>query len=223
MTNRRRKSVILLMATSVFLCLLASCGIPTYLVPSKAEAVNVSSSGNSTTFNVIYNGDSVGEYGKVGLLLVYYLDSGEKIDSNDSSKIKNTFTSKYKVSTYDGIVVSVDTDSKLYDFTNVKGETGNVYAFEVNGKRVEAPVYTSGMSTDGNFSSTVKLDFISENEICMTVDGEIQSINLSLSDASSVTVGSEYIQIFAAISVQSSQYSNLYWSSLYHVGCISTN
>ena len=86
MTNRRRKSVILLMATSVFLCLLASCGIPTYLVPSKAEAVNVSSSGNSTTFNVIYNGDSVGEYGKVGLLLVYYLDSGEKIDSNETTE-----------------------------------------------------------------------------------------------------------------------------------------
>ena len=222
MKSRRRISIALLIAASVFLCLLASCGIPTYLVPT-VNAQNTSSSANSTTFNVSYKGDSVGDYGKVGLLLVYYLDSGEKIDTNDSSKIRSTFTSKFKVSTNDGIVVSVDTDSKLYDFTNVKGETGNVYAFEVNGRRVEAPVYTLEMSTDGDFSSTIKLDFISENEISMTVDGEIQSISLSLSDASPVTVGSNYIQVFAAISVQSSQYSNLYWSSLYHVGCISTN
>ena len=218
MKSRRRISIALLIAASVFLYLLPSCGIPTFIVPT-VNAQNTASSPNSTTFNVSYKGDSVGDYGKVGLILVYYLDSSETgtIDSSDKSKIQNTFTSKYKVSTYDGVIVSVDADSKLFDFTTYKGDTGSVYAFELDGNQIEAPAYTLSMSTNGDFSSSITLDYISENTIQMTVDGTVQESHLTMDKAD------KSIHVFAAVSVQSSQYSNLYWSSLFHVGCISTN
>ena len=217
MKSRRRISIALLIAASVFLCLLASCGIPTYLVPT-VNAQNTSSSANSTTFNVSYKGDSVGDYGKVGLILVYYLDSSETgtIDSSDKSKIQSTFTTKYKVSTYDGVIVSVDAESKLYDFTSYKGSTEGVYAFELDGNQIEAPSYTLSMSTSGDFSSSIKLDYIAENTIQITVDGTVQEAYLTLDNVD------KSIHVFAAISVQSSQYSNLFWSSLFYVGCIKT-
>ena len=217
MKSRRRLSMILLMAASVFLFILASCGIPTYIVPT-VNAQNTGSSSKSTTFNVSYKGDGVGDYGKVGLLLVYFLDSSESgtIDTSDKTKIINTFASKYKVSTNDGVVISVDSDSKLYDFTTYKSENGSVYAFELDGNQIEAPTYTVPMSTGGDFSSIITLDYIAENTIQMTVDGTVQETYLTIDKAD------KSIHVFAAISVQSSQYSNLFWSSLFYVGCLNT-
>ena len=217
MKSRRRISIALLIAASVFLCLLASCGIPTYIVPT-INAQNTGSSANSTTFNVSYKGDGVGDYGKVGLILVYYLDSSETgtIDSSDNTNIKSKFTSKYKVSTYDGVIVSVDADSKLYDFTTYNNTTGSVYAFELDGNQIEAPSYTLSMSTGGDFSSSITLDYVADNTIQMTVDGVVQEKLLTLKNID------KSIHVFAAISVQSSQYSNLFWSSLFYVGCIKT-
>ena len=217
MNSRRRISIVLLIAASVFLCILASCGIPTYIVPT-VNAVNTSSSAKTTSFNVMYEGDGVGDYGKVGLILLYYLDSSESgtIDSSDNTKIRNAFASKYKLNKYDGVIVSVDAESKLYDFTTYQGDTGNVYAFELDGIPVDAPSYTLSMNTTGDFTTSITLDYIAENTIQMSVDGAVQETNLTLKTSD------KSIHVFAAVSVQSSQYSNLFWSDLYYVGCITT-
>ena len=212
MKSRRRTSIIILVAASVFLCLLASCGIPTYLVPT---VTFTKSSTDPASFTVKYKGDGVGDTGKVGLLLLYYIGD---VTSSEDSKITSKFSSTYKVSTYDGIVVSPEDDTPLYTITTSGGETGNVYAFELDNVPVVAPVYTLSMSTAGDFSNVIRFEFIDE-DIYMFVDGVKQDTPISI-DHNIVLSSSDCIRVYAAISVQSSQYSNLYWSSLPNVGYI---
>ena len=210
MKSRRRISIIILMAASVFLFLAVSCGIPKYITPTVSISKNSVSAG---LFNVSYKGEGVGDSGKVGLLLLYYPGH---VDSSESGKITAKFKSTYKVSTYDGIIVSVADDTYLYDFITTNSEVGYVYAFELDGKPVEAPSYTFSLPTAGDFSSAIMLEYSSEDgTIKMTVDGVVQSVPLTLIDEA------DGITVFAALSVQSSQYSNLYWSDLFNLGYIS--
>lgn len=210
MKSRRRISIFMLMAASVFLFLTVSCGIPKYITPTVSITKN---SGSSGLFNVSYKGDGVGDSGKVGLLLLYYPDY---VDSSESSKITSKFKSTYKVSTYDGRVVEVDDDTYLYDFITTDKETGYVYAFELDGNPVVAPTYTLSMPTAGDFSSAIMLEYSSEDKtIKMTVDGVVRDTPLTMYEEA------DGITVFAALSVQSSQYSNLYWSDLVNIGYIS--
>lgn len=218
MKSRRRISIPLLITASVFLCLIVSCGIPTYIVPA-VSFTKGSTTGTSTTFSVSYKGDGVGDYGKVGLILLYYPDKAV-VDSSDSSKIVNKFSSNYKVSTYDGVVIDVKADEPVYDITtsNTDSGTGYVYAFELDGRAVESPTYTHSMSTAGDFTTSVTISY--ENGVIeYSVGGTEESTHLTLdSDINLVTT--PYLNIYAAISVQSSQYSNIFWSSLSNVGTI---
>ena len=212
MKSRRRTSIIILVAASVFLCLISSCGIPTYLVPTVTFTKN---STDPSSFTVSYKGDGVGDTGKVGLLLLYYIGD---VTSSEDNKITSKFSSTYKVSTYDGIVVSPEHDTPLYTITATGGETGNVYAFELDNVPVVAPVYTHPMSTEGDFTNVIRFEIIDE-DIWMFIDGVKQDVPLSINHEI-VLSSSDCIRIYAAISVQSSQYSNLYWSSLSNVGYI---
>ncbi|MBO4394186.1 MAG: hypothetical protein J5800_07580 [Spirochaetales bacterium] len=225
MKSRRRISIALLIAASVFLCLLASCGIPTYIVPTVTFKKGTTTSA-STTFTVTYKGDAVGDYGKVGLIIMYYPDKAV-VDSSDSSKIVSKFSSNYKVSTYDGVVIDVRKNEPVFDITTTQTEsgTGSVYAFELDEKAVESPTYTLSMSTSGDFSSSIKLELIDDEgvgKIKMYVDGEEQGTYLTIDDDINLSITS-YLNIYAALSVQSSQYSNIFWSSLSSVGAIKTN
>ena len=225
MKSRRRISIALLIAASVFLCLLESCGIPTYIVPTVTFTKGTTSS-SSTTFTVAYKGDAVGDYGIVGLIIMYYPDKAV-VDSSDSSKIVSKFSSNYKGSTYDGVVIDVRDNEPVFDITTTQTEsgTGYVYAFELNDRAVESPAYTLAMSTAGDFSSSIKLEFVDDEgvgKIKMSVDGEEQSTYLTIDDDINLSMSS-YLNIYAALSVQSSQYSNIFWSSLSSVGAIKTN
>ena len=225
MKSRRRVSIILLIAASVFLCLLTSCGIPTYIVPTVSFTPGKKDS-SSTTFSVSYKGDAVGDYGKVGLIILYYPDKAV-VDSSDSSKIVSKFASNYKVSTYDGVVIDVRENESLFEITTTQTEsgTGSVYAFELDDRAVESPTYTLSMSTTGDFSSSINLEFVDDEgvgKIKMTVDGEEQSTYLTIDDDINLSMTS-YLNIYAALSVQSSQYSNIFWSSLSSVGTIKTD
>ena len=225
MKSRRRISIALLIAASVFLCLLASCGIPTYIVPT-VTFTKGSTTSASTTFTVAYKGDPVGDYGKVGLIIMYYPDKAV-VDSSDSTKIVNKFASNYKVSTYDGVVVDVKENEPVFDIATTQTEsgTGSVYAFELDDRAVESPTYTLSMSTTGDFSSSIKLEFVDDEgvgKIKMTVDGVEQSPSLTIDDDINLSMTS-YLNIYAALSVQSSQYSNIFWSSLSNVGTIKTD
>lgn len=222
MKSRRRTSIIILVAASVFLCLISSCGIPTYLVP-KITPTKGTTDYPYTAFSIKYSGDNVGEYGKVGLILLYYPDTGV-VDSSDNSKIVNKFSSNYKVSTNDGIVIDVYEDKPLFEIPTSKTEsgTGKVYPFELEGKAVESPTYTIALDTAGDFNSVIKLEYVLIDDtykIQMTVDGEVQPTYLTLNDDINLST-TPYLNIYAAVSVQSSQYSNIFWSSLWNVGTI---
>ena len=208
------------MAASVFLCLFMSCGIPTYIVPKVNFTPGTTSA--STTFSVSYIGDGVGDYGKVGLIILYYPDTAEAIDSSDKTKIVNKFSSNYKVSTNDGIVIDVKADEPVYEITTTNTDTGTgyIYAFELDGRAVQSPTYTHSMSTSGDFSSSVTITY-EDGFFELSVDGAEESISLTIDDDVDLKI-TPYLHIYAAISVQSSQYSNIFWSSLSHVGTINT-
>lgn len=214
--------MILLMSASVFLFVFVSCGIPSYIVPT-VSFTKGSTTYPATTFNISYKGDAVGEYGKVGLILLYYPDTGV-VDSDDSSKIVNKFSSNFKVSTYDGIVIDVDQDEPVFEFNTSKTDTGTgkVYAFELDGKAVESPTYTFAMNREGDFNSVIELEYTQIEDtyvVRMIVDDELPPVYLTL-DSDINLSATPYLNIFAAISVQSSQYSNIFWSSLSNVGTI---
>lgn len=225
MKSRRRISISLLITASVFLFLLVSCGIPTP-INGKASFTKDSATENPySTFSVTYTGDAVGTYGKVGLIILYYPYSAV-VDSSDSSKIVSKFASNYKVSTYDGVVIDVKDNEPVFEITTTNTESGSasVYAFELEGIAVESPTYTIALSTTGDFSSTIKLEYVDVEgvgKIIMTVDGEEQSTYLTIDDDINPSI-THYLNIYAALSVQSSQYSTIFWSSLNNVGTIRT-
>lgn len=218
MKSRRRTSIIILVAASVFLCLISSCGIPTPLVPT-VSFTKGSTSLSSLTFSVSYKGDGVGNSGKVGLIILYYPDKAV-VDSSDNSKIINKFSSNYKVSNYDGIVINIQESKPVYDITTTNTESGQgfIYAFELDGSPVGSPTYTHSMSTTGDFNSSVTISYDS-GVFVFSVNGAEESTNLTIDDDINLA-NTPYLNIYAAISVQSSQYSNIFWSSLSHVGTI---
>lgn len=209
MRSRRHTSKIILAVASVFLLLIVSCGIPTYIVP-KVDFSNKNPGDNSDSFTVTYNcSDPLGDSGRVGLLLLYHLEATMP-PSNGRKDISSKFTSQFIPSEYNGAEVDVKEGTPVLTAGGF-----DVYAFERNGSVINDPDYTILLPNSDDFSRDVKLDYL-DGEILLSVGG-IHVATLSLDPATAVD---NYIAIYAAVSVRSNNYTNHYWSELKFVGYI---
>ncbi|MBR6235880.1 MAG: hypothetical protein IKR01_08570 [Spirochaetales bacterium] len=209
MRSRRHTSKIILAVASVFLFLLVSCGIPTYIVP-KISFSNVKSGDNAESFTVAYNcSDSLGDSGRVGLLLLYHI---EQTTPTSRSAITSKFKSQFVPSEYNGANVDVTEGEPVLDANDI-----NVYAFRKNGSVITDPDYTTLLSNSDDFSRDVALAY-QDGAISLSIGGMPIS-TLSLDPATEVG-DSQYIGIYAAVSVKSNSYTNHYWSDLKFVGYI---
>ena len=209
MRSRRHTSKIILAVASVFLFLLVSCGIPTYIVP-KISFSNVKSGDNAESFTVAYNcSDSLGDSGRVGLLLLYHI---EQTTPTSRSAITSKFKSQFVPSEYNGANVDVTEGEPVLNANDI-----NVYAFRKNGSVITDPDYTMLLSNSDDFSRDVALAY-QDGAISLSIGGMPIS-TLSLDPATEVG-DSQYIGIYAAVSVKSNSYTNHYWSDLKFVGYI---
>ena len=207
MRSRRHTSMFILAVASVFLFFAVSCGIPTYIVP-KVSFSSVSSGNNADSFTVAYNcSDSLGDSGRVGLLLLYHI---EETTPPSRSAITSEFKKQFVPTEYNGANVDVTEGSPVLTASSI-----NVYAFEKNGLVITDPDYTVLLPNTDDFSRDVKLDYL-DGKILLSIGG-IQVETLTLD--SSTEVGN-YIGVYAAVSVKSNNYTNHYWSDLKFVGYI---
>ncbi|MBQ9811096.1 MAG: hypothetical protein IJM52_08050 [Spirochaetales bacterium] len=211
MRSRRHTSKIILAVASVFLFLLVSCGIPTYIVP-KVSFSNVKSGDNAESFTVAYNcSDSLGDSGRVGLLLLYGI-YGSTPQSSDYKPIETQFKKMFVPSEYNGANVDVTEGEPVLNANDI-----NVYAFRKNGSVITDPDYTTLLSNSDDFSRDVALAY-QDGAISLSID-RMPISTLSLDPATEVG-DSQYIGIYAAVSVKSNSYTNHYWSDLKFVGYI---
>ena len=211
MRSRRHTSKIILAVASVFLFFLVSCGIPTYIVP-KTSFSNVKSGNNAESFTVAYNcSDSLGDSGRVGLLLLYGI-YGSTPQSSDYKPIETQFKKMFVPSEYNGANVDVTEGEPVLNANDI-----NVYAFRKNGSVITDPDYTTLLSNSDDFSRDVALAY-QDGAISLSID-RMPISTLSLDPATEVG-DSQYIGIYAAVSVKSNSYTNHYWSDLKFVGYI---
>ncbi|MBR5098483.1 MAG: hypothetical protein IK091_04590, partial [Spirochaetales bacterium] len=184
-----------------------SCGIPTYIVP-KVSFSSVSSGNNADSFTVAYNcSDSLGDSGRVGLLLLYHI---EETTPPSRSAITSEFKKQFVPTEYNGANVDVTEGSPVLTASSI-----NVYAFEKNGLVITDPDYTVLLPNTDDFSRDVKLDYL-DGKILLSIGG-IQVETLTLDPSTEV---GNYIGVYAAVSVKSNNYTNHYWSDLKFVGYI---
>jgi len=217
MKNRRLTSLILLTVASVFLFFCLSCGIPTYIVP-KVTFTKDSSGDNNVSFKVAYSCDDVvGDGGRVGLILLYNITSTEAKDGN--SNIPKQFKNLFVPTSYNGVDVDVEQNTPVISIaaTSTSGEI-RAYAFTCNGSLVSDPLYTLSLPVNGDFSKKLSMEYVPAEEgngvINLSVDG-VPALLLGL-DPSSVI--DNYIEVYAAVSVKSTSFTNHYWSDLKFVG-----
>ena len=155
MKNRRLTSLIILTVASVFLFFFLSCGIPTYIVPT-VNVSGVSSGDNQESFLLSYTcEDVVGNEGRIGLLLLYYVDNtAPSSNSTIVTKFKNTFVP----TSYNGVNVDVEQNTPVMTVTSSSSET-NIYAFTVNGSLISDPMYTFALPVTGDFTRKVGLQY----------------------------------------------------------------
>ena len=207
MRSRRHTSMFILAVASVFLFFAVSCGIPTYIVP-KVTFSSVSSGNNADSFTVAYNcSDSLGDSGRVGLLLLYHI---EETTPPSRSAITSEFKKQFVPTEYNGANVDVTEGSPVLTASSI-----NVYAFEKNGLVITDPDYTVLLPNTDDFSRDVKLDYL-DGKILLSIGG-IQVETLTLDPSTEV---GNYIGVYAAVSVKSNNYTNHYWSDLKFVGYI---
>ena len=207
MISRRHTSMFILAVASVFLFFAVSCGIPTYIVP-KVSFSSVSSGNNADSFTVAYNcSDSLGDSGRVGLLLLYHI---EETTPPSRSAITSEFKKQFVPTEYNGANVDVTEGSRVLTASSI-----NVYAFEKNGLVITDPDYTILLPNTDDFSRDVKLDYL-DGKILLSIGG-IQVETLTLDPSTEV---GNYIGVYAAVSVKSNSYTNHYWSDLKFVGYI---
>ena len=207
MRSRRHTSMFILAVASVFLFFAVSCGIPTYIVP-KVSFSSVSSGNNTDSFTVAYNcSDSLGDSGRVGLLLLYHI---EETTPPSRSAITSEFKKQFVPTEYNGANVDVTESSPVLTASSI-----NVYAFEKNGLVITDPDYTVLLPNTDDFSRDVKLDYL-DGKILLSIGG-IQVETLTLDPSTEV---GNYIGVYAAVSVKSNNYTNHYWSDLKFVGYI---
>ena len=215
MKNRRLTSLILLTVASVFLFFFLSCGIPTYIVPT-VNVSGVSSGDNQESFNLSYTCDDVvGDKGRIGLLLLYYVDNTAPSSSSAIvTKFKNTFVP----TSYNGVNVDVEQNTPVMTVTSSSSET-NIYAFTVNGSLISDPMYTFALPVTGDFTRKVGLQYNGNGIIELFMDDSDTGLMLGLDPSTQVNEGN-YIAVYAAVSVKSTSFTNHYWSDLKFVGYI---
>ncbi len=226
MSYRHRLALILIIATtvSVFLCL-TSCGIPTYWQPSKSSVISKSSSSSDSEikFNVnvnFYSDDTGSNAPKIGLALLYVY-SDTQYTSGFSSELVKEFNTNYRGTIPNGVsTLTSEPDTAIWTFT-VSDVTYNVYAFD---GAISAPNYNFDLSSNTDISKSFSLKLASEvDKVEMYVDDTLDStlsFGLESSNLSKLQ-NSSYIHVYAAISAQGSNYSNIYWSDLTYVGSFS--
>lgn len=213
MKNRRLTSLMILTVASVFLFL--SCGIPTYIVPT-VNVSGVSSGDNQESFRLSYTcEDVVGNEGRIGLLLLYYVDNtAPSSNSTIVTKFKNTFVP----TSYNGVNVDVEQNTPVMTVTSSSSET-NIYAFTVNGSLISDPMYTFALPVTGDFTRKVGLQYNENGIIELFMDDSDTGLMLGLDPSTQVNEGN-YIAVYAAVSVKSTSFTNHYWSDLKFVGYI---
>lgn len=226
MKSRRHLSILLLVA-SVFLFLVSSCGIPTYIVPttSSINSGTYVEADNTLSFSVKYAADTEDfSADHVGLLLLYYLDS-VGADTNNSSNIKSKFSSQYKKSKYDGDFVTIKDNTPIFDYT-VSDTQYKVYAFEIDGKAVSNPSYTLEI-IENPAAYSISLEYNKDEKSVYLTCPQLPGLEYKLDFYKDFVfpyndqgINKNYILIYGALSVQSSNYSNIYWSDLQYCGYI---
>ena len=214
MKNRRHSAILALLLTSVFLCLITACGVPTYIIPTVSVS-NLSSGDLTDSFTLNYSSESLGTEGRVGLLLLYSIEDTTPVKQ---SALISKFKSSYSPTQYDGVPISVSDNESVVSAT-IASSDYNLYAlYDSTSRAVSAPDYSHAMDNSGAFTNVVRLDYDSKNtNVKLYIDGDEEG---RLWFASSVSPTSNYIGLYAAVSVQSPNYSNIYWSSLFFVGYI---
>lgn len=215
MKNRRLTSLMILTVASVFLFFFLSCGIPTYIVPA-VNVSGVSSGDNQESFRLSYTcEDVVGNEGRIGLLLLYYVDNtAPSSNSTIVTKFKNTFVP----TSYNGVNVDVEQNTPVMTVTSSSSET-NIYAFTVNGSLISDPMYTFALPVTGDFTRKVGLQYNENGIIELFMDDSDTGLMLGLDPSTQVNEGN-YIAVYAAVSVKSTSFTNHYWSDLKFVGYI---
>ena len=192
-----------------------SCGIPTYIVPT-VNVSGVSSGDNQESFRLSYTcEDVVGNEGRIGLLLLYYVDNtAPSSNSTIVTKFKNTFVP----TSYNGVNVDVEQNTPVMTVTSSTSET-NIYAFTVNGSLISDPMYTFALPVTGDFTRKVGLQYNENGIIELFMDDSDTGLMLGLDPSTQVNEGN-YIAVYAAVSVKSTSFTNHYWSDLKFVGYI---
>lgn len=215
MKNRRLTSLMILTVASVFLFFILSCGIPTYIVPT-VNVSGVSSGDNQESFRLSYTcEDVVGNEGRIGLLLLYYVDNTAP---SSNSTIVTTFKNTFVPTSYNGVNVDVEQNTPVMTVTSSSSET-NIYAFTVNGSLISDPMYTFALPVTGDFTRKVGLQYNENGIIELFMDDSDTGLMLGLDPSTQVNEGN-YIAVYAAVSVKSTSFTNHYWSDLKFVGYI---
>ncbi|MCF0261882.1 MAG: hypothetical protein HUK23_03100 [Sphaerochaetaceae bacterium] len=209
---------ILVMIASVFLCL-TSCGIPTYLIPKESISASTSTEANIINATFKYESDSISpSQDRVGVLLLYRLSEVKK---EYSDKYISQFKSNFLISDYDGTAISI-TDEPILIYKDSDNEYP-LYSFKIDNKNISAPDYhflikenPSTMQVSFNYDKESKVINLSE------LHSYITPVTLQLYQDFDLP-SDKYLDIYAAISVQSKNYSNLYWSKLYYIGSVQSD
>lgn len=218
MKSRRHPFIAVIAMASVFLCLLASCGIPTYLTEVSATIT----ASNDSTFALYYDSESVSaDSDKVGLLLLYYI--GDSTNSAKSS-VNTQFKNKFRPTQYDGSTVNAEANTPVLTYNSSNNTTYEFYAFETGSGVVEAPLYTyqiqdnpAYLSVELTYDETHKtIDMVVKNSLLVVIAEQ----TLILHDDFQPSLDNNYIHIYGAVSVQGKNYSNIYWSDLQYCGSL---
>ncbi len=214
MKTRRHHSIIVLLVASVFLCLITACGVPTYIVPTVTVS-NVTPETDTDSFTLSYSSESLGDEGKVGLLLLYSIEDTTPVKQ---SSLVSSFKSSYSPTQYDGVPISASDNEAVVSVTVASTDYKLYPLYSSSTRTLSAPDYSHAMDTSGAFTNEVRIDYDSANTFAKLYLDGAEASNLYF--ASSVAPTSNYIGLYAAVSVQSPNFSNIYWSSLFFVGYI---
>lgn len=214
MKSRRHLTILLLLVASVFLCLVG-CGVPTYIKPTVTISENESSE-NMNSFKINFASDDLGSDGKVGLLLLYDIESLTPAEQRD---LISEFKRKYMNSSdYDGNPLRASDNEPVITKT-ISPEEVSLYALYKDETRVVgAPDYSFALDSSGHFISNFTLKYNkADNNISLIIEEkELATLYLN----STTDPRGKYIGLYAAVSVQSPEYSNYFWSKLFFVGYI---
>lgn len=227
----RHRSPILLMAKTVsvfiLICLsLSACGIPTYWQPKNSTVIVKNSSSADTEINFttkveFYSGDDGSNAPELGLALLYVYSETQHSSSFDSELVK-TFNSDYRGSVPYGKSLSCENNKAVWSFT-ISDISYDVYAFTtISGSAISAPNYTKSLTSNTDFSKVISLKLNSDIDgVELYTDGVLDGIlSFGLEDLSPLQESS-YVHVYAALSGQGANYSNIYWSNLTYVGSFS--